>query len=206
MKPTFQNISEEKKERVISACIEEFGTHGYESSSMDGVIHRAGISKGGLYEYVASKRDLFLYTVEYSYKKLYDYLNIRLKQDKRKPERDLLIKLRQVAEFAIDFYIENPQYIFLIVKTSYLTDDGLAGEVENIFGKHFFDLFGNTDTSQLAYPKEKVIELAMWLLQKTRLDFLNEFKTEKNPQKIKFDYMKNWNFYLGIMAGGIYNI
>ena len=45
----------------------------------------------------------------------------------------------------------------------------------------------------------------MWLLLKTRFDFLNEIKTEKDKVKIKQDYMENWAFYLGIMRDGIYS-
>ena len=53
MKSTFDNLSEKKKQRVINACIEEFSEHGYELGSMDGIIKRAEISKGGLYQYVS---------------------------------------------------------------------------------------------------------------------------------------------------------
>ena len=51
MKRTFENLPVEKKERILQACIHEFGEHGYDGSSVDRVIKRAGISKGGLYEY-----------------------------------------------------------------------------------------------------------------------------------------------------------
>ncbi|MBI9104270.1 MAG: TetR/AcrR family transcriptional regulator [Spirochaetales bacterium] len=205
MKPTFENISEKKKQRVINACIDEFGEYGYAASSMDGIIKRAGISKGGLYEYVSSKRELFLFTVEYTYSKLYEYLYQRLKMEKEGLQADLLERLRHVAELAIDFYIEHPQFIYLIVRTSNLPDEKISSEIEEIFGHHFIALFGDTDTSRLKYPRKRVLDLAMWLLLKTRLDFLNEIKTEKTPDKIKADYMENWEFYLSILDGGIYS-
>jgi len=203
VKPTFENLSEKKKMRIIGACVREFGENGYSAGSLDRLIKRAGISKGGLYEYVSSKEELFLFTVEFGYSTLYAYLNRRIKDENRDLQPDLLARLRHVAELAIDFYLDQPEIIHLIVRTSHLPDDKIAGEVSGIFVKHFYDLFGDIGTEGLRYPKERVLELAMWLLQKTRLDFLEELKKETDSDKIKKDYRNNWDFYLGIMESGI---
>ena len=205
MKSTFDNLSEKKRQRVIQACIDEFGEKGYDSSSMDGIIKRAGISKGGLYEYVSSKEELFTFIVDYAYTSLYNYLNERVVNEVKTLPSDLLERLELVSELAIDFYIDHPEFIYLIVRTSNLANEKIAMGVQDIFRKHFLELFGDADTSKLKYPKERILELAMWLLLKTRFDFLNEIKTEKDPVKIKQDYMDNWVFYLGIMKTGIYH-
>jgi len=204
VKETFDNLSEKKKQRVIRACIEEFGEHGYESSSMEGIIRRAGISKGGLYEYVSSKEELFLFIVDYTYTSLYNYLKGRVSAEIQTLPSDLLTRLRLVSELAIDFYIDNPEFVYLIVRTSNLANEDIASDVQDIFRNHFMELFGDADVSRLRYPKEQVLELAMWLLLKTRFDYLNEIKTEKEHEKIRQDYIKNWDFYLGIMRSGIY--
>lgn len=206
MKSTFDNISEKKKQRVINACIEEFSEHGYDSSSMDGIIKRAGISKGGLYQYVSSKEELFTFIVDYTYTSLYNYLKQRVSAEMEILPSDLLDRLKHVSELAIDFYIDHPKFVYLIVRTSNLANEKIALGVQDIFRKHFLELFGDADTSKLRYSKGKILELSMWLLLKTRYDFLNEIKTEKDPVKIKQDYMDNWVFYLGIMRDGIYSI
>jgi AcrR family transcriptional regulator len=205
MKPTFDNLSEKKKQRIINACVEEFGEHGYDSSSMDGIIKRAGISKGGLYEYVSSKEELFVFIVDYTYSRLYDYLKMRVEAEMQTLPDDLLDRLKHVSELAIDFYIDHPEFVYLIVRTSNLANEKIASGIQNIFRDHFLELFGDADTSRLRYSKERILELAMWLLLKTRFDFLNEIKTEKDPVIIKQDYMDNWAFYLGIMRDGIYS-
>ena len=205
MKSTFDNLSEKKKQRVIKACIDEFGEKGYSSSSMDGIIKRAGISKGGLYEYVSSKQELFIFIVDYTYTILYNYLKQRVVDEIKILPTDLLDRLKLVSELAIDFYLDHPEFVYLIVRTSTLANEKLALDIQDIFRKHFLELFGDVDTSKLKYPKERILELAMWLLLKTRFDFLNEIKTEKDPVKIKQDYMDNWVFYLGIIKTGIYH-
>jgi len=204
VKSTFDNLAEYKKLRIIDACIKEFGEYGYKSSSMDGIIRRAGISKGGLYGYVDSKRELFLFIIDYAYSRLYQYLKERINSEQQDLQPDLLERLRHVAELAIDFYLEHQEFITLIVRTAHLPDENLAGEVLHIFNNHFSGLFGDTAERNLRYPKERVLELAMWLLQKTRSDFLDELKREKDTATIKKDYMNNWDFYLGIMKDGIY--
>ena len=206
MKSTFDNLSEKKKQRVINACIEEFSEHGYDSSSMDGIIKRAGISKGGLYQYVSSKEELFTFIVDYTYTRLYNYLKQRVQSEIEVLPADLLDRLKHVSELAIDFYIDHPRFVYLIVRTSNLVNERIAESVQDIFRNHFLELFGDADTSKLKYSKEKILELSMWLLLKTRFDFLNEIKTEKDPVKIKQDYMDNWIFYLGIMKEGIYSL
>ena len=204
MKSTFENLSEYKKQRIINACINEFGEYGYNASSMDGIIKRAGISKGGLYGYVSSKRELFLFILDYTYSRLYEFLKKETGAGQNELESDLLDRLRHVAERAIDFYIEQPEAISLLVRTANIPDEELARDVRKIFDKHYIGLFGDTTDKELQYPKERVLELSMWLLQKTRMDFLFEIKKEKDPVIIKREYMENWDFYLGIMRSGIY--
>ena len=204
MKKAFENLSSNKKQRVLDACIDEFGENGYEGSSTEGIIRRAGISKGGLYEYTTSKKDIFFFIIEYTYGQLYDYLRRRIKEDVKDLPDDLLQRLRLVSELAIDFYIGHPRFVYLIARTYHFTDDVMDKRVQDIFMENFLDIFGDIDDSGLKFDRLHILDLAMWLLLKTRYDFLLEIKNEKDPVKIKIDYVKNWDFYLSIMKNGIY--
>ena len=204
MKQTFINLPVEKKQRILEACIHEFGEHGYDGSSMDRIIKRAGISKGGLYEYVSSKEELFLYTVEYTYTHLYDYLKIRTIDKGKQLPPDILDRLKLMADNAIDFYMDHPHFVYLIVRTSNLSNEKIDGQIREIFRRHFLEIFGDVEIESLGHPKEQILELAMWLLLKTRMDFLLEIKTERDPKRIKEDYSRNWDFYLEILKNGIY--
>ncbi|MBN2810639.1 MAG: TetR/AcrR family transcriptional regulator, partial [Spirochaetales bacterium] len=74
MKETFFNLSEEKQARIMNAVLEEFSLSGYEKTSLDTIVRKAGISKGGLYEYIESKDGLFRYALDYAYSALNDYI------------------------------------------------------------------------------------------------------------------------------------
>jgi AcrR family transcriptional regulator len=59
-RPRFEHLAAEKKKAVIDAASGEFSEKGYTGASINGIIGRAGISKGALYYYFDDKEDLFL--------------------------------------------------------------------------------------------------------------------------------------------------
>jgi AcrR family transcriptional regulator len=204
MKDTFLRLSEEKREKIIQACIDEFGSRGYKNSSTDRIIRKAGISKGGLYEYISSKKELFLYIVEYSYKALYDYLReqVRLRGEILPP--DILERFRLIASLAFDFYQAHPRFISLITKTHQLTDPDLIREVESCFKREYLDIFGDCSMDGIAYPADKVLKLLTWLLLRTRYEFLSDRERGEDGDLLRKHYMENWDFYISVLSGGIY--
>jgi TetR/AcrR family transcriptional regulator len=203
MKPAFFNISDSKRNNIINACIDEFGLHGYEKSSTDKIIKAAGISKGGLYEYITSKEELFLFIAEYTYRSLYGFIRNGLRKDVELPD-DILERFKEVSSIAIDFYIKNPAYILFIANTYRINDQVLEDKIKKIFMKQFLNIFGTIKDENLRYEREKLIDLLIWLLTKTRDDFLHAMKKNKNVKKLKQAYIDNWDFYLSILKTGIY--
>ncbi len=64
VKTTFLNLDEEKRQRILTAALEEFSAQPYESASLNRIVAQAGIPKGSLYQYFADKKDLYLYLIE----------------------------------------------------------------------------------------------------------------------------------------------
>ncbi len=60
-KETFNNLSEEKKNKFIHAFMREFSLHIFDEASVSKVVKDLGIAKGSVYQYFESKLDLFLY-------------------------------------------------------------------------------------------------------------------------------------------------
>lgn len=61
----FENLTEDKKRRIIDTCIEEFAAHGYKNASTNNIVRQAEISKGLLFHYFGSKKGLYLYVLDY---------------------------------------------------------------------------------------------------------------------------------------------
>jgi len=55
--PTHQ---QQMRDTILDAAMRAFNEHGYARATMDAVAQQAGVSKGTLYNYFKSKRDLFI--------------------------------------------------------------------------------------------------------------------------------------------------
>jgi AcrR family transcriptional regulator len=60
-KQTFLNLSEEKRNVIIGAAIDEFAQYGLENASTNRIVANSGISKGSFYQYFEDKQDVFMY-------------------------------------------------------------------------------------------------------------------------------------------------
>jgi len=65
----FDEISEEKKNRIINAAIIEFANNGFSRSNINNIAKNADISIGSLYKYFNNKHDLFLSIVNFNVEK-----------------------------------------------------------------------------------------------------------------------------------------
>jgi len=54
------DVSVERKQQIFEAAISCFGRQGYHKTKMDDIAAEAGLSKGSLYWYFKSKKELFL--------------------------------------------------------------------------------------------------------------------------------------------------
>ena len=53
--PTFHNLSEEKKERILNAAIKEFRVRNVREGNISNIVKDAKIARGSIYQYFPSK-------------------------------------------------------------------------------------------------------------------------------------------------------
>jgi AcrR family transcriptional regulator len=128
----------EKRDRVINAALVVF-RHGYEHTSTDDIVREAGISKGLLYHYFGTKKELYGFLLSYSVDlitKEYTHL-LNLEQT------DILDLLRQSLLLKMDLSYKYPA-LFDFLGAAYsggelggiqsgLTDKVLAGADLSLF-------------------------------------------------------------------------
>ncbi|MFG2478809.1 TetR/AcrR family transcriptional regulator [Streptomyces fagopyri] len=68
---TWTGLSPVRRERVLVAAMDEFGTHGYSTGSLNVIAREAGVAKGSLFQYFAGKLDLFAYVAEQTSLRIY---------------------------------------------------------------------------------------------------------------------------------------
>lgn len=204
MKVTFFNLNEEKQKRIVDATLEEFAISGYEKTSLDNIIRHAGISKGGLYEYIESKEDLFQYALEYSYEHMYTYIQNKIAEQTAALPPDPLERTRLISSIAVDFYITHPGIISFIVKSSQVSQSDIRARVQDAFDMYFFKLYQSADYSSSSYEGEQILSLLKWLLIKTRNDFQENMKSIARGALCKEAYLAEWRFFLSVLENGIY--
>lgn len=59
MRSVLGERSDSTRNALLEAARQQFGTHGYADTSLDALVHDAGVTKGAFYHYFGSKQDIF---------------------------------------------------------------------------------------------------------------------------------------------------
>ncbi|WP_028805552.1 TetR/AcrR family transcriptional regulator [Streptomyces sp. 142MFCol3.1] len=71
---TWNRLPPDRRERVLVAAMDEFGTHGYSTGSLNVIAREAGVAKGSLFQYFSGKLDLFTYVAEQTSFRIYAHM------------------------------------------------------------------------------------------------------------------------------------
>lgn len=161
MSEKFEKLSEEKRKAIMDACIEEFALNGYDNASTNNIVKKAGISKGILFHYFGSKKNLFLYVfdyaVEYFVKKY--YLSIS------KQPSDLFERLIWISMEKMRMTFEEPLLGKLVYEAMLSIPKDLSEEmtqrINEVYATHMPPMFEGLDTSKFrkGVNPRKAIEL-----------------------------------------------
>ncbi|MBC8071852.1 MAG: TetR/AcrR family transcriptional regulator [Deltaproteobacteria bacterium] len=58
-KPTFLNLPDDKRDKLVELALDEFAAHPFHQASLSRIVERAGIAKGSVYQYFEHKLDLY---------------------------------------------------------------------------------------------------------------------------------------------------
>ncbi|MDF2882340.1 MAG: transcriptional regulator [Clostridiaceae bacterium] len=109
-KKTFINLSEEKQENIMRAAISKFSKLGYEKSNIGDISKTAGVAKGSMYQYFDNKKELFLYSIQWSIdllmKKYNKYIttpidNTNIFDYLYESSREIIVQMREEREAVI---------------------------------------------------------------------------------------------------------
>lgn len=107
-KPTFDNIPEEKRKKILDVAVNEFANNGFENANINTIAKKAEVSVGSLYKYFDTKADLFLTSVNYGVSSLEKILAQVIALDD-----DVMVKLEKLVRAAISYSRENAVMIKL---------------------------------------------------------------------------------------------
>ena len=109
-KLTFNNLSEEKKQRILDAAVEEFAYHSYNEVKLSRIIKESKIPRGSFYQYFEDKKDLYIYLFEIIKLKKIEYMSALLPNPENTPFLELF---RQLYVQGLEFAVDNPKYVMI---------------------------------------------------------------------------------------------
>jgi TetR/AcrR family transcriptional regulator len=123
----FTNVEPAKQTAIINAALKAFAEQGYDDASTNEIVKDAGISKGLLFHYFGTKKQLFLFLFDYSVEIIKTEYLACLNTD----EPDLFARYRQSALLKVEIIHKHP-YVFDFLATALLTDSpGLKADMES---------------------------------------------------------------------------
>lgn len=179
-------VDPEKRERILNAARKEFAQKGYNDASTNEIVKEAGISKGALFHYFESKKELYLYLFDYTYgilrKEFFDKINLE--------ETDIFKRLRQTLSTKLEMLLKYPETIEFMTKTYYETSEitpYVEEKMKTIMAENYAALFNNLDTSKFRddLDPQRAVNIVLYTIDGFSMREQNKLK--KFPQA-KPDY------------------
>jgi AcrR family transcriptional regulator len=125
-----RHLSEtERKNQILRAARAVFIEQGFLAARMEDVARRAGLSKGAVYFYFPSKRDLFMALVQEEHENTYGFL-----EQADEDHRPAAVKLLDLGMKYLDYFagLKSPPRFFLMMCEQGIRDDEIREECQAV--------------------------------------------------------------------------
>jgi AcrR family transcriptional regulator len=125
-----KHLSEsERRAQILRSARAVFIEKGYVAARVEDVAKRAGLSKGAVYFYFSSKRDLFLSLVREEHENTYSFLD-NAEQD----TRAAAVKLLDLGQRYLDYFagLKSPPRFFLMMCEQGIRDEEIREECQAV--------------------------------------------------------------------------
>ncbi len=122
----FEKLSAEKQKAIINAAMAEFAEKGYSRASTNEIVKQAGISKGILFHYFGSKRNLFLYLFSWGV----SYLTERFEEEIDLDNRDVITRLWGAVELKMRVFRAYPTLFTFLQQVYTSTPQDILAEIQ----------------------------------------------------------------------------
>ncbi|WP_232005652.1 TetR/AcrR family transcriptional regulator [Pseudodesulfovibrio profundus] len=158
VQPTFDNLPEEKRDRVLQEATREFADHGYEQASINRMVKRLGIAKGSLFKYFGNKKGLF----EYLFGQALAEFKRPLKAIRDTSGKDFFQRIENSFLASAAFIDSHPHlysiYLKMLFNEHFPMRDHFLGEIRGAHAKYLRQLVQNGIESGQLRPELDVDE------------------------------------------------
>jgi len=160
-------MDQTKRIALFSAAMEEFAKNGYKKTATDTIIKAAGISKGLLFHYFGTKKDLYIYLFEYANRIIMDEYYQKIDYT----SQDLFVRIKGMLLLKFELTVKYPA-IFDFVSSAYFENDpavagGISRDVNELYAEASGRLLENIDLSLFkpVFEPQKAVEIILFTLK-----------------------------------------
>lgn len=124
----FLNLPKEKQNDIINAGLNAFGANGYKKASIRDIANTAGISKSMIFHYFGTKKDMYLFLVQYSGDMLINEISMNFKEE----ERDFFERVRLASEIKVSVMRKHPAILSFFKSIYFETDEEVIKEIKSM--------------------------------------------------------------------------
>lgn len=169
-------MNPDKRIRLINAAMKEFGEYRFEKASTNAIVKEAGISKGLLYHYFSSKKDLYTYLFDYTIKAI----ALPIAEQVGLEDRDVIRRIERIAKLKVKIIEEMPA-LLSFSKTMYT---GMGYEdVKKVIAKHNpipLDMYYSHNVDESLFKEGVDVAMAIKTIQYTLEKVSEGYMTQRN--------------------------
>lgn len=211
MEELLKHMNEEKRDKIINAAIEEFSKFPYAIASTNNIVKNAGISKGLLFHYFGSKKELYDKLIEF----VLAQLMVKIKAEIDWEKTDIFIRIKQLIIAKFKMCVQFPNMFDFILKVIFDNSVKTNNEILKFYSKYGIDgnkflaeLFTkNIDYSLFREQKDldKKINIIRWTLEKYSEDQLKQYDQSKSIKEVDFQAISDQiDVYIKVLKDTFY--
>jgi len=180
----FLQNDDARRSRILEAALNEFAEKGYKKASTNTIVREAKVSKGLLFHYFISKKELYIHIYNFALEtltnELYEGVNFA--------DRDVLNRLSASTITKIESYQKHPLFTQLFEHHVSVEDEDIINRTKNAsfeFSKESFEkLFSNIDYFLFdeKINIDRSLEVVKWTIDRISTDWV---KKNNNTYKVE---------------------
>ncbi|TMU87558.1 TetR/AcrR family transcriptional regulator [Bacillus sp. BHET2] len=161
------NIEPEKQDRIINAATRVFAENGYQNASTNAIVKEARISKGILFHYFKSKKELYISLYEHLSELFTEKIYERVDWN----EHDIFTTIRTVTLIKFELFTFYPDLINFLTSAFAEEATEVKDDIDHLKAKmvesSFATLFSQVDTSKFkdGIDIKKSIQIIYWTFE-----------------------------------------
>ncbi|MDF2821122.1 MAG: TetR family transcriptional regulator [Clostridiales bacterium] len=186
----FESLIEEKRIRIINASFNEFASKQFKEASTEEIAKNAEISKGALFQYFGTKKQLYIYALNFAYQVFAQDFWGEVDFSKT----DIFERIRETSTLKMKLFCKYPS-IFQFILNSYREKDRdivelIKKELEVHKITAYSKLYENLDLTKIKdeFNSTQVLSIIEWTLDGYAKSEIEKLK----PGELNVDKCNVW--------------